>query len=72
MEVEVDLIEEVVEYRTRRKAGESNGRGIPEEGAGTSACFRLACFNARRAPSVLIVAAAGAEPAGAGIFDFMV
>ena len=61
---------EADEYKTRRKEGDSNGRGIPEEGEGISEGFCVACFNARRAPRVLIAAAAGAAPVGAGIFDF--
>ena len=70
MEVEVDLIDED-EYKTRRKEGDSKGRGTPEEGVGTLADFCVACFNARRAPRVLIEAAAGAAPMGAGMFDFI-
>ncbi len=68
MEVDVDLME-VVEYKTRRKDGDSKGRGTPEEGAGMSAFFCTDCFNARRAPRVRIAAAAGAAPLGAGIVD---
>ncbi len=69
MEVDVDLIDAVV-YKTRRKEGESNGRGTPEVGAGISAFCCIFCFKARRAPSVRIEAAAGAAPLGAGMLDF--
>ena len=71
MEVEVDFIVAVV-YKTRRKDGESKGRGTPEVGAGISEFCCMDCFNARRAPRVLIEAAAGAAPLGAGILVFKV